>query len=154
MLIYLATIATASALASNALPTVQILKMWRSRSAGGVSTVWVVGAFCNGLIWTAYSLMLGNVTLILPTLLGLCMNGSMTAIILLVRHPRYARAAVDEARRAVHAAIPAQQVERLAKAVVHDPELAAEFRLLVAEHEAERLSTADTLVLRPLAGTG
>jgi hypothetical protein len=32
---------------------------------------------------------------------------------------------------------------------VHDPALAAEFAALVEEHEAERFSAAETLVLRP-----
>lgn len=140
MLTFVATVATVSALVAGALPAIQIAKLWRNRSAEGISTVWVVGALTNSVVWNVYALLLGNLTLILPNALSLAMNVAMTVVVFAVRHPRVATGA----KRAI-----AHPIAHFAKAVVDDPELAAEFAALVEEHESERFSTADTLILRP-----
>jgi hypothetical protein len=79
-------------------------------------------------------------TLILPNALSLTMNISMTVVVFAVRHPRVATGA----KQAI-----AHPIAHFAKAVVDDPELAAEFAALVEVHESERFSAADTLILRP-----
>lgn len=140
MLPFVATVATVSALLAGALPAIQISKLWRNRSAEGISTVWVIGALANSVVWNVYALLLGNMTLILPNALSLAMNTAMTAVVFAVRHPRVATGA---------RCTLAHPVAHVAKAVADDPELAAEFAALVEEHELERLSAADTLVLRP-----
>lgn len=140
MLPFVATVATVSALLAGALPAIQISKLWRNRSADGISTVWVIGALANSIVWNVYALLLGNMTLILPNALSLAMNVAMTAVVFAVRHPKVAAGA----RSAL-----AHPVAYFAKAVVDDPELAAEFAALVEEHESERFAAADTLILRP-----
>jgi hypothetical protein len=140
MLPFVATVATVSALLAGALPAIQISKLWRNRSADGISTVWVIGALANSIVWNVYALLLGNLTLILPNALSLAMNVAMTSVVFAVRHPRVAAGA----RNAI-----AHPIARFAQAVVDDPELAAEFALLVEEHESERFAAADTLILRP-----
>jgi hypothetical protein len=137
MLNLLATVATASALASGSLPAIQVARLWRNRSAEGISVVWVVGGLANSAIWATYALALGSTPLVLSNVLGLLMNVAMTTVVFAVRHPRLARGP---------AGFP---IARVAKAVVHDPALAAEFASLVEAHEADRFSAADTLVLRP-----
>lgn len=140
MLPFVATVAMVSALLAGALPAIQISKLWRNRSADGISTVWVIGALANSVVWNVYSLLLGSMTLILPNALSLAMNISMTAVVFAVRHPRVAAGA----KHAI-----AHPVAHFAKAVVDDPRLAAEFAALVEEHESERFAAADTLILRP-----
>jgi hypothetical protein len=140
MLTFVATVATVSALVAGALPAIQIAKLWRNRSAEGISTVWVIGALTNSVVWNVYALLLGNMTLILPNALSLAMNISMTVVVFAVRHPKLATGA----KQAI-----AHPIARFAEAVVDDPELAAEFAALVEEQKFERLSAADTLVLRP-----
>lgn len=138
MLHSLATVATVSGLCAGMLPSLQIAKMWRERSADGVSLPWLLGALANSAIWNAYSWTLGNDALILPNTLNLLMNVSMTSSMLVLRRTRRSRATA--------ACAP---VAHVARAVVDDPELGAELAALVAAHRADRLSTADTLVLRP-----
>lgn len=140
MLTFVATVATVSALVAGALPAIQIAKLWRNRSADGISTVWVIGALTNSVVWNVYALLLGNMTLILPNALSLAMNISMTIVVFAVRHPRVAAGA----RQAI-----VHPVAHFAKAVVDDPKLAAEFAALVEVHESERFAAADTLILRP-----
>jgi hypothetical protein len=140
MLPFVATVAMVSALIAGALPAIQIAKLWRNRSAEGISTVWVMGALANSVVWNVYSLLLGNMTLIVPNALSLAMNVAMTAVVLAVRRP----GAAAGARHAV-----AHPVAHFARAVVEDPRLAAQFAALVEEHESERFAAADTLILRP-----
>jgi hypothetical protein len=140
MLPFVATVAMVSALIAGALPAIQIAKLWRNRSAEGISTVWVMGALANSIVWNVYSLLLGNMTLIVPNALSLTMNVAMTAVVLAVRRP----GAAAGARHAV-----AHPVAHFARAVVEDPRLAAQFAALVEEHESERFAAADTLILRP-----
>jgi uncharacterized protein with PQ loop repeat len=140
MLTFVATVATVSALVAGALPAIQIAKLWRNRSAEGISTVWVIGALTNSVVWNVYALLLGNMTLILPNALSLAMNVSMTVVVFAVRHPKLATGA----KQAL-----AHPIAHFAKAVVEDPELAAEFAALVEVHESERFAAADTLILRP-----
>jgi hypothetical protein len=73
--------------------------------------------------------------LILPNGLHLLMNVSLTGSVLVLRRLRRGVA-------------PAAPVARVARAVVDDPKLAAEFAALVAAHEAERFAAADTVVIR------
>jgi len=136
MLPLVSLIATVSALAAGSLPAIQIAKLWRNRNADGISLVWVVGALANSIVWNVYALLLGSLTLILPNLLALAMNVTMTAVVFAVRHPRVARTSE-----------PA--LAHVARAVVDDPDLGAEFAALVSAHEADRFSAADTLVLVP-----
>ena len=140
MLTFVATVAMASALVAGALPAIQIAKLWRNRSAEGISTVWVIGALTNSVVWNVYALLLGNMTLILPNALSLAMNIAMTVVVFAVRHPKVATGA----KQAI-----AHPIAHLAKAVVDDPELAAEFTALVEEQKFERFAAADTLILRP-----
>ncbi|HEX7084107.1 MAG TPA: SemiSWEET family transporter [Gaiellaceae bacterium] len=140
MLSFVAAIATVSALASGSLPAIQIAKLWHDRNSDGISLVWVVGALTNSIVWNVYGLLLGNLTLILPNALSLLMNVTMTGVVFAVRHPRF----TGNARNAI-----AHPVAHFAKAVVDDPELAAEFAALVSEHEADRFAAAETLVLPP-----
>jgi len=136
MLQLLAPVATVSALAAGSLPSIQIARLWRARSSAGISLVWVLGGLGNSVVWTAYALALGSLPLLLPNVLGLLMNIAMTSVIFAVRHPRLAAAA-------------GSPIAHVAKAVVDDPALAAELAALVEGFEADRLSAADTLVLRP-----
>ena len=115
MLQLLAPLATVSALASGSLPAIQIAKLWRDRSSDGISLVWVLGGLANSAVWTVYAFALGTLPLVLPNVLGLCMNVAMTTVVLAVRHPRLA------ARPA------AKPIAHVARAVVHDAALAAEF---------------------------
>ena len=132
----LSVVATISGLVAGCLPSLQVLKMWRERSAEGVSLAWLAGALTNSAIWNSYSLMLGNLALILPNAVSLLMNLSLTTSVLVLRR----------GRTAGDGAAP---VAYVAKAVVDDPEFAAEFAALVEAHRAEQLAGADTLVLRP-----
>jgi uncharacterized protein with PQ loop repeat len=136
MLGALAIAATVSGLAAGCLPTFQVLKMWRQRSAAGLSLPWLAGALVNSAIWNAYGLVLGNTALILPNALNLLMNVSLTTTALVL----------GRSRAAVGVAPP---VASVAKAVVDDPQLAAEFAALVDAHKADQLAEADTLILRP-----
>jgi sugar efflux transporter for intercellular exchange len=136
MLALLAPVAMVSALAAGSLPAIQIVRLWCARSSAGISIVWVLGGLANSVVWTAYALSLGSLPLILPNVLGLAMNLAMTTVVFAVRHPRLA-------------ADVAHPIAHVAKAVVHDAALAAEFAALVEAHEAERFSAAETLVLRP-----
>ena len=88
MLQLLAPVATVSALTAGSLPAIQIARLWRDRSSAGISLVWVLGALTNSAVWTTYALTLGSLPLILPNVLGLLMNLSMTTVVLAVRHPR------------------------------------------------------------------
>jgi uncharacterized protein with PQ loop repeat len=137
VLAMLSVVATVSGLTAGCLPSLQVAKMWRERSASGMSLPWLLGALTNSAIWNCYSILLGNMALILPNGLNLAMNISLTTSVLVLRR---------RARGAAPAPVP---VARVAKAVVADPELAAEFAALVAEHRERRLSEADTLVLAP-----
>ena len=78
MLPFVATVATVSALLAGALPAIQISKLWRNRSADGISTVWVIGALANSIVWNVYALLLGNMTLILPNALSLAAKTGCT----------------------------------------------------------------------------
>jgi uncharacterized protein with PQ loop repeat len=133
----LSIVATVSGLTAGCLPSLQVAKMWRQRSAEGVSLPWLLGALTNCTIWNAYSILLGNMALILPNAVNLVMNVSLTTSVLVLR------------RRSRVAAVASPPMARVARAVVDDPELAAEFAALVAEHRAGQLSEADTLVLPP-----
>ncbi len=139
MLTFVATVATVSALVAGALPAIQIAKLWRNRSAEGISTVWVIGALTNSVVWNVYALLLGSMTLILPNALSLAMNITMTTVVFTLRRSGEAGAA--------HAI--AHPVARFARAVADDPNLAAEFEALVEEQRFERFAAADTLILRP-----
>ena len=136
MLELLAPVAMTSALAAGSLPAIQIARLWRARSSAGISLVWVLGGLCNTAVWTAYALALGSMPLLLPNVLGLLMSLAMTTVVFAVRHPRLAGPV-------------GSPIAHVAKAVVHDPALAAEFAAFVDAHEADRFSAADTLVLRP-----
>jgi uncharacterized protein with PQ loop repeat len=136
VLAVLSVVATVSGLTAGCLPSLQVAKMWRERSAEGMSLPWLLGALTNSAIWNCYSILLGNMALILPNALNLAMNVSLTTSVLVLRH---------RARTAAPVPTP---FARVAKAVVDDPELAAEFAALVAGHRQRRLSEADTLVLR------
>jgi uncharacterized protein with PQ loop repeat len=132
----LAVIATCSGLVAACLPSLQVAKMWRERSAEGVSLPWLLGALTNCAIWNLYAFALGNMALMIANGVSLLMNVTLTTSVIVLRR----------ARAAEPVAAP---VASVAKAVVDDPEFAAEFAALVAEHRASQLSTADTLVLRP-----
>jgi uncharacterized protein with PQ loop repeat len=129
----LAIVATVSGLLAGCLPSLQVAKMWRTRSAAGVSLPWLLGALANSAIWNVYSILLGNRALILPNAVSLVMNLTLTTSALVLRRSPG----------------PAPAVARVAKAVVDDPELAAEFAALVEGYEADQLAEADTLILRP-----
>src|SRR3954447_5983017 len=112
VLAVLSVVATVSGLTAGCLPSLQVVKMWRERSAEGMSLPWLLGALTNSAIWNCYSILLGNMALILPNALNLAMNVSLTTSVLVLRHR--ARAAKP---------VPAPMA-RVAKAVVDDPELA------------------------------
>jgi MtN3 and saliva related transmembrane protein len=117
----LAAIATVAGLINGLLPLIQIRKLVRARSAGGFSIPYLAGGLANNVIWNVYSFALGNWALILPNAVGFVMSASLLTVAVRFRP------------------------------IPDDRALDAEFADLVARYGAERLSTADTLVLAPRA---
>ena len=89
----LAVVATVTGLCSAGLPVVQIRKMLRDRSAGGVSVLYLAGSLANGCIWLAYGITLGNVAVIASNALWIAMCATMIAIAATLRRPLAAHAA-------------------------------------------------------------
>jgi hypothetical protein len=129
---YLATVATCTGLCAAGLPLIQVRKMLTHRTAGGVSVVFLAGAGTNAIVWVAYGTSLHSPTIALPALVSAVMCATQIAV----------------ATRLNRGPAP-HPVASVAKAVVDDPRLAAEFRALVDEHEAHRRATDDTLILVP-----
>ena len=89
----LAALATTTGLLNGFLPLVQIAKMVRERSAGGLSVPYLTGGLTNSFVWNAYALSLGNVTLILPNAVAFVMGASLLTVA--VRFQRAARVEDD-----------------------------------------------------------
>lgn len=132
MLTLIAYIATVTGLCSSAMPVFQLRKMVRNRSAAGISVVWLSASLTNGLIWLSYGLLLHNAAIALSNGLWSVMCVAQIGLALRLN-----------ARPKQH------PIAEVARAVAEDPALADEFESLVREHEANRLSTVETLVLRP-----
>jgi hypothetical protein len=132
MLTLLATVAGITGLCSAALPALQIRKMLLNRSAAGVSVLYLAGSLANGAVWFAYGMMLGNLAIILSNGLWIAMCTTMIVVARMLSHHQQAAT-----------------VQQVARAVAEDPEVAHVFHAAVKEHKAERLATADTLILRP-----
>jgi uncharacterized protein with PQ loop repeat len=99
MLTVVAAIATVSGLAASLLPLLQISKMIRERSGGGLSIPYLVGGSLNGVVWLTYSFMLGNLALILPNVVGFSMGGVLLATALVLR-PSAGSAPAEQAEEA------------------------------------------------------
>jgi uncharacterized protein with PQ loop repeat len=78
----LAATATVAGLCNGFLPLVQITKMIRERSAGGLSIPYLAGGLANNMIWNAYSIALGNWALILPNAVSFVMGSSLLTVAL------------------------------------------------------------------------
>jgi uncharacterized protein with PQ loop repeat len=111
MLTLIAATATLSGLVAATLPAIQITKMLRSRSSGGISIAYIAGGLANNVIWTVYGFALPNLALIVPDVLTVAMNLTMLTVAIRYRP----RPAAEE-----------------------DDELAAELAQLVAEADLER----------------
>ena len=89
----LAATATVTGLLNAFLPLVQITKMIRERSAGGLSIPYLMGGLANNAIWNLYALALGNWSLILPMSVGFVMGSSLLTVA--IRFQRATRVADD-----------------------------------------------------------
>jgi hypothetical protein len=130
MLTLIAITATMSGLLAALLPAIQIAKMRRARTSHGISIPYLAGGLANNFVWTGYAVAFPSLALVLPNALGLLMNVSMLVVAVRYR-PRAARP---------H---PLPLMADIAKAVVHDEELAAEFAHLLVDEHAQRLPDSE-----------